>query len=407
MKMSLNFGALFLLALIQFGALTGRAQTTVTGTIRSGGLAREYRLYVPAAYRAGTPVPLLFNLHGYGSSNVEQEAYGDFRPIADTANFLVVHPNGALNVLGARDWNTFLPPGSGGADDVAFLSALLTDIQSRYSVDANRVYSTGMSNGGFMSYELACQLSARIAAVASVTGSITTARLATCTPQHPTPVLHIHGTADATVPYNGATALGITFAPIPTVLRYWVEFNGGNPTPAVTALPNPSSTDFSTVERSVWSGGRQGSVVAHLRIIGGGHTWPGASLGPGFPPQSATNPTNQDISASVEIWRFLRPFRLSRLQALATAPGNAGVTAADVTVAPNPAGPDGEVLVRAKQPLRPTQVRLLDALARVVPAPATAAPTGAVRLDLRALPSGLYVVLVEQAGRYYRHRLVR
>ena len=96
MKTFLHPCVVFLLALSQLSPLTGRAQTTVTGTLQSGGLTREYRLYVPAAYRAGTPVPLLFNLHGYGSSNVEQEAYGDFRPVADTANFLVVHPNGAV-----------------------------------------------------------------------------------------------------------------------------------------------------------------------------------------------------------------------------------------------------------------------------------------------------------------------
>ncbi|MBD2770119.1 T9SS type A sorting domain-containing protein [Hymenobacter sp. BT664] len=405
MKLIPNLYPFFLLALIQLFPLVARAQTTVTGTIQSGGLNREYRLYVPAAYRPGTPVPLLFNLHGYGSNNLEQEAYGNFRPIADTANFLIVHPNGAVNPLGSRDWNTFLAPGSGGVDDVAFLSALLTDLQSRYSIDVNRVYSTGMSNGGFMSYELACQLSGRIAAVASVTGSITTARLAACRPQHPMPILEVHGTADTTVPYNGTSALGITFTPIPDVLSYWVQLNGCNPAPAVTMLPNSSTTDFSTVERSVWSGGRQGSEVQHLRIIGGGHTWPGASLAPGFPQQSATNPTNQDISASVEVWRFLRRFRLNRLQVLPTTP--AADAGPDFTISPNPVGDDAQVLVQASRPLRPAQVGLLDALGRTLPAPAAAGPNGTVQLDLSAVPSGLYLVQVELAGRYHRYKVVR
>ncbi|MDQ2793176.1 MAG: hypothetical protein M3Y12_04095, partial [Bacteroidota bacterium] len=85
-----------------------RAQTTVIRTLQAGGLTREYRLYVPAIYARTTgAVPLLLNLHGYGSNNQEQESYGDFRPIADTANFLVVHPNGTLDGTGNRNWNTF------------------------------------------------------------------------------------------------------------------------------------------------------------------------------------------------------------------------------------------------------------------------------------------------------------
>ncbi|WP_375417977.1 PHB depolymerase family esterase [uncultured Hymenobacter sp.] len=399
--------SLLLLALLLPAALraqTAPTGTTVTGTIQSGGLTREYRLYVPAAYRAGTPVPLLFNLHGFGSNSVEQEAYGDFRTIADTANFLVVHPNGALNILGVRSWNVVSTTGLSVADDVAFLAALLTDIQSKYTIDANRVYSTGMSNGGFMSYELACKLSGRIAAVASVAGSMAPDRLQTpalCTPQHPTPVLEIHGVADSTVRYNGGRAFGIfPTAPIPAVLNYWVQFNGCGPTPLVTTLPNPSATDNSTVERSVWGGGRQGSVVQHLRIIGGGHTWPGTAFS-----QGGSGATNFDISASVEVWRFLRPFRLSGLLGLATRP--AADPALGLTAAPNPAGEDGQVLLRASRPLRPAQISLRDALGRPLPGRATAGLNGAVQLNMRNLPGGVYVLQVEQGGHRYQQKLVR
>ena len=377
-----------------------RAQSTPSGTIVSGGLTREYKLYVPASYRAGTPVPLLFNLHGFGSNNLEQEAYGDFRPIADTANFIIVHPNGAINALGARDWNTFSAPGSGGVDDVAFLSALLDRLRTEYSINPNRVYSTGMSNGGFMSYELACKLSSRIAAVASVTGSITTARLAVCTPQHPTPVLQIHGTADATVPYEGGGFFG--FAPIPTVVEYWRQFNGAAATPVITQLPNTSTTDFSTVERSVWRGGRNGSEVQLLRIIGGGHTWPGANTNPPFPAQSSTRPTNQDISASVEIWRFLRRQHLNLLLS-----ARAAAASVSLSVAPNPAGPDGQVLVRAGRALRPAQVLLFDQLGRRQPVAAVAGPDGTVQLDLGTVSSGMYLLQVELNGRRYQQKLVR
>jgi polyhydroxybutyrate depolymerase len=84
-----------ILCLLTLGLAT--AQTTVTGTIKSGGLTRDYRLYIPAMYTGSTTVPLVLNLHGYTSNAAEQEFYGNFRPIADTANFLIVHPNGTID----------------------------------------------------------------------------------------------------------------------------------------------------------------------------------------------------------------------------------------------------------------------------------------------------------------------
>ena len=369
-----------------------RAQTTVIRTMQAGGLTREYRLYVPAIYTRTTgAVPLLLNLHGYGSNNIEQEAYGDFRPIADTANFLVVHPNGSIDAANKRSWNTFGPRGT-GVDDVAFLSALLDTISARYRVDPDRVYSTGMSNGGFMSYELACQLSGRIAAIASVTGSMTASRLSTCTSGRPVPVLEIHGDADGTVPYTGGTAL--QFVAIPTLLTSWVQRNGCNPTPTVTPVPNINTTDGCTAERSVWSGGRNGSVVEHYRIIGGGHTWPGAPVNIGV--------TNRDINASKEIWRFLRPYRLSRLS-LATATSR---PAPAFTLQPNPA--TDVVTLRAGERLTAGSLTVTDALGRRVAAPAVPAADGSLQVATGAWPCGLYLLRLRLPdGRVQQQKLMK
>ncbi|HPI09028.1 MAG TPA: PHB depolymerase family esterase, partial [Saprospiraceae bacterium] len=179
-------------------AFTLPAQTTLTGTIQSGGLTREYRLYKPAVYNGSTAVPLVINMHGYSSNNLEQEFYGDFRGIADTANFLIVHPNGTLDNQGQRFWNAF---GTGSnVDDVGFISDLIDTLSAAYNIDPQRIYATGMSNGGFMSYSLACELNERIAAIASVTGSMAPIKLASCNPQRPVPVMEIHGTADGVVP---------------------------------------------------------------------------------------------------------------------------------------------------------------------------------------------------------------
>ncbi|MET4076461.1 PHB depolymerase family esterase [Hymenobacter sp. UYCo722] len=380
---------LILLLALSAAPVALRAQTTIIRTLQAGGLTREYRLYVPAIYTRTTgAVPLLLNLHGYSSNNLEQENYGDFRPLADTANFLVVHPNGTIDGAGNRNWNTFGPRGT-GVDDVAFLSTLIDTLARRYRVDLNRVYSTGMSNGGFMSYELACQLGNRIAAIASVTGSMTAGRLAGCTSGRPVPVLEIHGTADNTVPYNGGTAL--QFVAIPTLLNSWVQRNGCTPTPTITAVPDINTADGCTAERSVWAGGRNGSVVEHFRIIGGGHTWPGAAFVVGV--------TNQDISASREAWRFLRRYRLSTLL-----PTRGAIVPAtpQLQLLPNPA--TDLLQLDAGQRLTAEGLTVRDALGRAVPASAQLLPDGRLQVATAAWPAGLYLLAVALPGGQVLHQ---
>lgn len=272
------------------------AQQTINGSITHDGLTRTYILYVPASYSPGTPVPLVFNFHGYTSNSNEQMLYGDFRPIADTANFILVHPMGTLDGSNQPYWNA----GFGGSvNDIGFTSALIDSLSADYSINPNRIYSTGMSNGGFMSYYLACELSNRIAAIASVTGTMATGSQLTCSAQHPTPVMEIHGTADGTVPYNGNTTMIST----PNVLNYWVNYNNCNATPTVSPVTNTSTTDGCTAEHSIWTGGDNGVEVEHYRIIGGGHTWPGAPIAIGV--------TNYDINASKLIWIFFSKYDLN------------------------------------------------------------------------------------------------
>ncbi|PKP53399.1 MAG: hypothetical protein CVT92_04470 [Bacteroidetes bacterium HGW-Bacteroidetes-1] len=274
------------------------SQTTITGDFDYDNLSRNYRLYVPSSYNPAIAAPLVINLHGYGSNNIEQEFYGDFRPIADTAGFLVVHPNGTPDNTNTMHWNTF---GTSNVDDVGFLSALIDTIGAHYNLDSGRIYSTGMSNGGFMSYSLACSLSSRIAAIASVTGSMVTTNFAACVPLRPLPVMQIHGTADGTVPYNGNQF----FVPVATLLNYWIGHNNCETDPIITQVPDINTMDGCTAEHYFYGGGEKGSTVEHYKIIGGGHSWPGALVN--------INVTNMDFSASKEIWRFLSKYSLDGL----------------------------------------------------------------------------------------------
>lgn len=272
------------------------AQQTINGTIMHDGEERDYILYVPEVYDPSNAVPLVLNLHGYTSNAEQQMLYGNFRSIADTANFLLVHPNGLLDNTGTTHWNS----GWGtGIDDVGFLSSLIDSLAVDYSINLDRVYSTGMSNGGFMSYHLACELSHRIAAIASVTGTMAMNTTNTCGASHPTPVMEIHGTADPTVPYDG----NATMTPIPVVLLHWVQYNNCSPDPVVTPVPDVNTIDGCTAEHLLYPGGDNGVEVEHYRIIGGGHTWPGAILPIGV--------TNYDFNASEVIWQFFDQYDIN------------------------------------------------------------------------------------------------
>ena len=274
------------------------AQQTINASITHDGIERDYILYVPEIYDGSTAVPLVLNFHGFGSSASQQMFYGDFRDIADTEGFLLVHPEGTT-LIGNQFWNVGFPGLSSTIDDVGFTEALIDELATLYTIDLDRVYATGMSNGGFMSFLLACQLSEKIAAVASVTGSMTQDTFDDCNAQRPTPVLQIHGTEDDVVLYNGNT-LSI---PIADVISYWVDYNNCETTPTTTTLPDIDVSDGSTVEHSVYEDGDNGSTTEHMKVIGGGHTWPGSVINsPG---------TNQDIDASMEIWLFFSRFDIN------------------------------------------------------------------------------------------------
>ncbi|MDC3344663.1 T9SS type A sorting domain-containing protein [Flavobacteriaceae bacterium] len=276
------------------------AQQTINASITHDGIERDYILYVPEIYDGSTAVPLVLNFHGFGSSASQQMFYGDFRDIADTEGFLLVHPEGTT-FIGNQFWNVGFPGLSSNIDDVGFTEALIDELATLYTIDLERVYATGMSNGGFMSFLLACQLSEKIAAVASVTGSMTQDTFDDCNAQFSTPILQIHGTEDDVVPYN-ENNLSL---PISDIISYWVDFNNCETTPTTTILPDVDVSDGSTIEYSVYEDGDNGVTTEHMKVIGGGHTWPGSVLN--------TAGTNQDIDASMEIWLFFSRYDINGL----------------------------------------------------------------------------------------------
>ena len=308
---------------IFIGFYTKGYTQTINGTIIHDGIVRTYKLYVPSSYSGNIAVPLLFNFHGYTSNSNEQMIYGNFRNIADTANFLVVHPQGTLDNTNTTHFNV----GWGGStvDDVGFTEALIDSLSAAYSIDQNRIYAVGMSNGGFMSFRLACELSSKIAAVGSVTGSMTPSTLGNCNASHPMPIIQIHGTTDPTVPYNGSA--GWT-ASVTNILNHWVTFNNCSPAPTVVNVPNTNVLDGSTVEKYTYENGDNCSEVVHYKVTNGQHTWPGSIFN--------FAGTNYDINASVEIWNFISKYDIFGLISCnpATIEDQFGIV--DFQVYPNP-----------------------------------------------------------------------
>lgn len=352
-------------------------QTTTTETTIINGVTRTYRLYIPGIYTQGTAVPVVFNFHGYGSNNVEQEAYGDFRPIADTANFILVHPQG-LSVNGSTGWNNFGLPAQAQAD-IQFVEQIITEISNTYSINSNRIYSTGMSNGGFMSNDLACFLSHRFAAIASVTGGMTVLHKNACNPSHPVPMMQIHGTTDAVVPYTGGGTVG--FLHVDSLVKFWRNFNQCDATPIFTAIPNLVTTDNCTAEHYVWKNGLQGSSVELYKIINGGHSWPGAI----FP---VNGNTNKDFKASTEIWRFFSQYSLQQLTAATTETTNDET----ISVYPNPT--TNQFVITVENPAN-YHLRILDVTGKQVLFHEITEKKTVLNVNY---PSGLYLYEIQFQG---------
>ena len=271
------------------------AQEVINSTLSHGGITRNYILFVPASYDPSTPAPLVFSFHGYSSNAALNMNYTGFTAIADTAGFILVHPDGTLDGSGTPHWNVGGWTVGSQIDDVGFTEAMIDEISASYNINANRVYSCGMSNGGYMSFKLACELSDRIAAIASVTGSMTPQISNACNPSHPTPILQLHGTADPTVPYNGSPTWTLA---IDDVIDYWVGFNNCNTTPIITAIDDTDPSDGTNVDHFVYAGGDNGVTTEHFKVYNGEHDWFGVW-------------GNMDINSSIEIWKFFSKYDIN------------------------------------------------------------------------------------------------
>lgn len=279
-----------------------------TRTIEHDGVERTYRVYLPKNFDKNNPTPMVLALHGGGGSGNRFEkdvSAGTLTNAAESRGVILVTPEGI-----DKRWNDGRPEIFGSEsmyDDVGFISNIIDKMALNYGVDSNRVYVTGISNGGFMSVRLALELSNKIAAIAPVTAQITEAVESTV-PEFPISIMIINGVDDPFVPYNGGPIMifnsdsnrGNILSTEESIQR----FNSYNQctnivenNPIIDNFPN----DGTSIEISKYNGCNQGTEVVLIKVNGGGHTWPDGAQ---YLPVSIVGRVSKEINASEMILDF-------------------------------------------------------------------------------------------------------
>ncbi len=286
-------------------------------TLTHDGTTRGYRVHVPGAAAPAAGYPVMMAFHGGGGSARQFQETSGIAELGDREGFLAVFPDG-VGVLGLNTWNAGNCCGRAmdiNSDDVGFVRLVLDDLMRRISVNPRRIYATGHSNGGMMSYRLAVELSDRIAAIAPVAGAM---NLDPAIPVRGVPLLHIHSVDDPRALYAGGesppfpgTNRTVVHRPLETVLATWRAANGCPATATVgrtlsggTAGPNANQS--ATELR--WGPCATGAPVVHWRLTGAGHGWPGQVHG--VLHTSIIGPSTTLLDAAEEAWQFVRGFQL-------------------------------------------------------------------------------------------------
>jgi len=275
----------------------------------AGGADHPVRVFVPSTF-AGEPLPVVLNWHGLGSNGPEQAAYTGYETLAESAGFIVVHPTGVPVPGSALNSWELADDEDPNRDDVAFASTLIDTLVAHWCADPTRVYSTGMSNGGFFTARLVCELADRIAAASSIAG---TYHPDGCSPARDVPYLAFHGTADVVVPFAGGghSVLLTNDDPIqraffeqvmPDEFAQFAADAACSPDPMVGHVGDE-------VIRYDYTGCAGDVPLTFFEITGGGHTWPNSPLAAST---GMLGRTTDDIDATADSWAFFQQHTLAR-----------------------------------------------------------------------------------------------
>lgn len=235
--------------------------------VRAGGFPRTYVLHLPASYDPGRPWPLVIAYHGAGDRGAAFAIRTGLAALAESTGVIAVFPDGF-----ERSWAPncdCTDNDARGIDDVHFTRVLLAHLSDSLSIDPTRIVVTGFSQGGRMVHRLACDLADQLAGSASVGALFTRGIADDCNPSRPVPIVLIHGTADASVPWDG-TSVNLS---ADSSLGWWRDRYGCTDPPTIESRPD-TATDGTSVQVHRYAG--CSAPLTFFRIEGGGHNWPGS-----------------------------------------------------------------------------------------------------------------------------------
>ncbi len=273
------------------------------------GYERNYFVHFPPKEKMNKPVPLLFHLHGGGGTAEKTPAitFGRFNELADRDGFIVVYPNAI-----EKNWNDGrksddVKSWKEDIDDVGFIIEIIDELKTKYKIDEQRIFTTGMSNGGFMSGRLACDRADVFRGAAILTAQISKDYLPSCNPSQPLGIMVMNGTEDKLVPYDGGviTIFKKTRGEILSTdefIEFWKKNNNCTSEKTTVNLPNKMA-DGTTVSIEEYSNCDNRGALKFYKIKGGGHTWPG---GKQYLREKWIGKTSREINACEEIWDFFK-----------------------------------------------------------------------------------------------------
>lgn len=357
-------------------------------SIQFGGYDRTYLVHLPTGYTGTTDLPLIIAMHGGFGNAYNMQDHSQLSVKSDAEDFIVVYPEGLEGgVLGISSWNAGWCCGwasNNNIDDVGFINALLDTLIAQYSIDTNKIYATGISNGGFMAYRLACELSDRIAAIAPVAASMS---MTGCTPNRPMPIISFHSYLDTNVPYDGGVGSGTSGhynTPQDSILNAWSTMN-------TCSITNDTIINNSQFMHRKWSNCDCETVIEQYVTQDGGHSWPGGNQ------TSIGDPVSNFINANDLMWIFFQQYSLD-CDPLSVIDSH--IENRKVEIYPNPTS--GHINIQTDVDFQEIEVTVFNLLGEKI-----------LRLknqkviDINSIPAGTYFLRIEMDNLKETHKILK
>jgi polyhydroxybutyrate depolymerase len=362
---------------------------------------RKFTIHTPTGFNALTQRALVINLHGGSGNMLSAQGFSKMNQVADQNNFVVTWPQGytpASSMVGsgyvwADGRNTLADQAA--IDDVGFIDKLIDTLVLNYNIDTTRIYICGFSNGGFMTQRIACQLTDRFAAMASLGSSMDTVLYQTCNPTKPIPMAFFNGTSDPAMPYGGGPMQNpqvTPVVPVDTAVQFWVSHNNCLSTSSVINIPDTFTTDNSTAELYNFTNCDCNADVKFYKLINGGHTWPGVYVAA---QASVLGNTNRDINASIELWNFFNAHTLCNT----TVGIDEQIIRRTIRIYPNPAKTE---LYLNISPMDKLEISISNLLGQLF-----LKTQNQNHLDISNLTDGIYIITITQGQNKITQKFIK